>query len=551
MPSFFNLFRRGKNSSSTQDNIISDLDKVREVNESMPVVSEVHIDEDNSGNDLLYGNIESITEAVVHNSPNTITDVLTSGDSTSNQILSELRSVGTLDETYRENEEMAKDSVVGGSMETIADDACQVDESNGKIVTVESSDPKLAQFLQDFLDENVNIADRIWTWTLEVIKHGDFKLRRREYYLGSKRDGVKNVFYEDVVNPYKVTRIEYMGKVLGYRDEDKDENKVTFERPDEFVHFMSVKNSNREKVHLSVRNEDNQMEDVTCYKVFGTSIMDNARYIFRVVNLLDNMLILSRVARSTQFNLVKVEVGNASTAKTQQILSDVRRRLEGTTKMKKNVGMRSDPSPIPVNTNVYIPTRDGKGDINIENVNDNVDVRSITDIDYFKDKEFATVKTPKVYLGFGDDSMNSLANNSLVRMDSRYARSVQRVQTIIINGIIALCNNYLSYRGRKSDINNFTIKMRPLDTADTMNRIEELVTKLQAMDSVNGFMENFKDYIDRAKLFLSMARLIGLSPTEIGSKTLLEIIKDIEEGHYDPDKYKSEEPSEEEENSKW
>lgn len=550
MPSFFNLFRRGKNSSSTQDNIISDLDKVREVNESMPVVSEVHIDEDNSGNDLLYGNIESITEAVVHNSPNTITDVLTSGDSTSNQILSELRSVGTLDETYRENEEMAKDSVVGGSMETIADDACQVDESNGKIVTVESSDPKLAQFLQDFLDENVNIADRIWTWTLEVIKHGDFKLRRREYYLGSKRDGVKNVFYEDVVNPYKVTRIEYMGKALGYRDEDKDENKVTFERPDEFVHFMSVKNSNREKVHLSVRNEDNQMEDVTCYKVFGTSIMDNARYIFRVVNLLDNMLILSRVARSTQFNLVKVEVGNASTAKTQQILSDVRRRLEGTTKMKKNVGMRSDPSPIPVNTNVYIPTRDGKGDINIENVNDNVDVRSITDIDYFKDKEFATVKTPKVYLGFGDDSMNSLANNSLVRMDSRYARSVQRVQTIIINGIIALCNNYLSYRGRKSDINNFTIKMRPLDTADTMNRIEELVTKLQAMDSVNGFMENFKDYIDRAKLFLSMARLIGLSPTEIGSKTLLEIIKDIEEGNYDPDKYKSEEPSEEEE-SKW
>lgn len=550
MPSFFNLFRRGKNSSSTQDNIISDLDKVREVNESMPVVSEVHIDEDNSGNDLLYGNIESITEAVVHNSPNTITDVLTSGDSTSNQILSELMSVGTLDETYRENEEMAKDSVVGGSMETIADDACQVDESNGKIVTVESSDPKLAQFLQDFLDENVNIADRIWTWTLEVIKHGDFKLRRREYYLGSKRDGVKNVFYEDVVNPYKVTRIEYMGKALGYRDEDKDENKVTFERPDEFVHFMSVKNSNREKVHLSVRNEDNQMEDVTCYKVFGTSIMDNARYIFRVVNLLDNMLILSRVARSTQFNLVKVEVGNASTAKTQQILSDVRRRLEGTTKMKKNVGMRSDPSPIPVNTNVYIPTRDGKGDINIENVNDNVDVRSITDIDYFKDKEFATVKTPKVYLGFGDDSMNSLANNSLVRMDSRYARSVQRVQTIIINGIIALCNNYLSYRGRKSDINNFTIKMRPLDTADTMNRIEELVTKLQAMDSVNGFMENFKDYIDRAKLFLSMARLIGLSPTEIGSKTLLEIIKDIEEGNYDPDKYKSEEPSEEEE-SKW
>lgn len=550
MPSFFNLFRRGNNAFSTQDNIIQDLDKIQEIQESVPKISEIRIDEDNSGNDLLFGNVESISESVVYNSPDSITDMLTSGDTASNQILNELRAVGTLDETYRENEEMAKDSVVGGSMETIADDACQIDETTNKIVMVESSDAGLAKFLQDFLDDNVNIADRVWTWTLEVIKHGDFKLRRREYYLGSKRDGVKNVFYEDVVNPYKVTRIEYMGKILGFRDEDRDENRVTFERPDEFVHFMSVKNSNREKVHLSIRNEDNQMEDVTCYKVFGTSIMDNARYIFRVVNLLDNMLILSRVARSTQFNLVKVEVGNASTAKTQQILSDVRRRLEGTTKMKKNVGMRSDPSPIPVNTNVYIPTREGKGDINVESVNDNVDVRSITDIDYFKDKEFATVKTPKVYLGFGDDSMNSLANNSLVRMDSRYARSVQRVQNVMINGIKALCNNYLSYRGRKSDINNFTIKMRPLDTADTMNRIEELVTKLQAMDAMNGMTENYKEYIDRAKMFISMANLVGLSPSEIGSKELLQIIDEINKGTYDPDKYKPAEP-EEDEDSKW
>lgn len=540
MPSFVDLFRRGRNSSSTQDDIIRDLDKIQEIQENVPIVSEVKIDEDNSGNDLLFGDVQSISESVVYNSPDSLTDMLTSGDSASNQILNELKSVGTLDEIYRENEEMAKDSVVGGSMETMADDACQIDESTGKMVIVESSDEKLAKFLQDFLDENVNIADRLWTWTLEIIKHGDFKLRRREYYIGSKRDGVKNVFYEDVVNPYKVTRIEYMGKILGYRDRDKDENKVTFERPDEFVHFMSVKNSNREKVHLTIKNEDNEMEDVTCYKVFGTSIMDNARYIFRVVNLLDNMLILSRVARSTQYNLVKVEVGNASTAKTQQILSDVRRRLEGNTKMKKNVGMRSDPSPIPVNTNVYIPTREGKGDINVESVNDNIDVRSITDIDYFKDKEFATVKTPKVYLGFGDDSMNSLANNSLVRMDSRYARSVQRVQTVSINGIKELCNNYLSYRGRKSDINNFTIKMRPLDTADTMNRIEELVTKIQAMDSMSGMTETYKDYIDKAKLFLSMIKLIGLSPSEIGSKKLMDIIKAIEDGSYDEDNFKPE-----------
>lgn len=572
MPGFFDMFRRGNREENTaQEDIIEGLNTVSQSIPKEQVIHETLIREDNRQEDsILEGTIQSVSRPVPINesqtsfSPDSLAKMLSNEDANLSQILAGLRSDAGLNETFQENEEMSKDSVIGAVMEIIADDSCQADERTGKVVIVESEDDGLQKFLDDFLTNNVNVEDRIWTWTYEVVKHGDLKLRRREYYAGSKRSGVKNVYYEDVLNPYLVSRIEYMGNVIGYEDEDIDnpdpitgatsagiKNQASFERADEFVHFISSKLSRREKIRLNVRGSDDKLETVTCYKVVGTSLVDNARYIFRIINMLDNMLILSRVARSTQYNLVKVEVGNASPGKTQQILMDIRRRIEGSTKLRKNAGMKTDPSPIPINSNVYLPTREGKGDVTIDTVGDNVDVRSIVDIDYFRDKEFAALKVPKQYLGFEDALNGALGNNSLVKMDIRYARSVQRVSQIMQNGIKALCNNYLLYRGRRDDVNKFKIRMRPIVTSENAGRVEELITNFQAFDAMSNTMQEYGTYIDKAKMFKAMLGLVGISPSEIGSKEFMQILKELDEGTYDEDNHKQPESDDEDNGSRW
>ena len=517
----------------------------------------------------MLGDIESIrsispvNEGTLSYSPSSLSSILTDGEnSTITQLLGTMFTDMGLNEIFQENEEMARDSLVGSAMEIISDDACQKDEKYNAVVYVESADTDLKKFLEDFLRDNIDIENRIWTWTFEVVKHGDFKLRRREYFAGNDRK-LKNVYYEDVLNPYSVSRIEYMGNVLGYEDADSSFNtsiihgnagvasstsmSAKFESSDKFVHFMNSKLSKRIRADIRVKNpETEDTEVVTCFKVVGTSIVDNARHIFRVMSMLDNMLILSRIARSTQYNLVKIEVGNASPVKTQQMLSDTRRRLEGATKLKKNHGMRTDPSPIPVNSNVYLPTRDGKGDVTIESVGDMVDVGSIVDIDYFRDKLFAALKIPKQYMGF-DESMGALGNNSLVKMDIRYARSVQRVQNIMINGITNLCNNYLKFRGKNSDIGKFKIRMRPLSTSETSNRIEEFSTAMQTFDSASSMLDTYKDYVDLAKFFIMILNLIGVSPNEIASEKLLKIMKEISDGTYEEKNHKEKKDSSDEE----
>lgn len=571
MASFFDLFRRGVTNDTASDEIIENLNYVKEEKQEEIIREQVEIREDNRSGDFLGGEIQSvITESKASYSPDTLAKMLGEDEgrnSRTDQFLTALRADMNLSETFLENEEMSRDSVIGSAMEIIADDSCQRDERSGLIVNIESEDAQLEKFLEDFLLNNVKVDDRIWTWTYEVVKHGDFKLRRREYYAGSDKTGIKNVYYEDVLNPYLVSRIEYMGNVIGYEDEDIDSdydvvtsdpsygNGVTgvggqakFERADEFVHFMSSKLSKRIKVRINVKDKDDKLETITCYKVVGTSIVDNVRYIYRIINMLDNMLVLSRLARSTQYNLVKVEVGNASSGKTQQILMDVRRRIEGSTKLRKGVGIQSDPSPIPINSNVYLPTREGRGDVTVDPVGDNVDVRAIVDIDYFRDKEFAALKIPKQYLGF-EESLSTLGNNSLARMDIRYARSVQRVQNILNNGVRELCNNYLRYRGRNSDVNKFKVVMRPISTAESAERIEDWMMAAQAFDAGAGMLQEYAPYIDKAKFLRSMLGLIGLSPSEIGNEEFLNILKEIEDGTYKEANHKVAQP--EEQNQGW
>lgn len=570
---WYDLFigKRGNiTNNSSQSDTIEDLNTIKE-NTTRDIIREVKIVEDGRVGSFFDGNIESIhskqniNEGKVNLSPSNLQQLLGNDDTNAlGQVIDGIRGDYSLSDIFLENEEMSKDSVIGAAMEILADDSCMVDETSHFAVMVDSTDEGLKKFIEDFLRNNINIEDRLWSWAYEIVKHGDFKLRRREYYAGSEKSGIKSVYYEDVINPYLVSRIEYMGNVLGYEDEDyafesgsyQDAGQfgtvgsgisgsARFEKSDEFVHFISSKLSKREKIKLNVKKADNIREEVTCYRVVGTSIVDSARTMFRINALIDNILVLSRIARSTQFNLVKVEVGNAGAGQTQQMLSDVRRRFQANTKMQKGVGFRSDPSPIPINSNIYLPTRDGKGDVTVESIGDGVDVQSIVDVDYFTDKLFASLKVPKQYLGFAE-SLGSMGNNSLVKQDLRYARSVSRVQQILINGITDLVENYLKYRGRGSDVGAFSIRMRPLPTSETSTKVEEFVSNLQMIDSSSAFLESYADYIDKAKWLKSMLNLINVDPSDVATDKFKEIIKSIEDGSYNEEDFASSEPEDSE-----
>lgn len=468
------------------------------------------------------GDMVEISEKTLVASPKDIQKIIDSDNTSMTNLMNALKLDYSIVEIFKENEEMSKDPIVGSAMELMCDDSCLRNPTNKRVVHVNSQNKGLSDFLNTFLEKTIDIDSRIWEWCFEVVKNGDFKLRRREYSDGK----VSGVYYENVLQGYAVSRIEYMGQVVGYFDEEDESSRNTLQPVENFVHFMNTKSLRRNKIKVKVMHKEKkdgmeEQKEIECTKVFGTSLIDNARYIFRIVRLLDDMLIMSRVARSTQFNLVKIEVGNSSPQETDTILNQVRRRFEGATRLTKGKGMRSDPSPIPVNSNIYIPTREGKGDVMVDSINESVDVKFITDIDHFRNKEFATIKTPKAFLGFEEELPGSMGNTNLLKMDLRYARTVQRAQNALREGIRDLCDNYLKFRGREKDMGNYEIIMRDVTGIEDSGLIEDLLQRVGLLDSICRVAEENEDIFDKDKLMVYCLNLIGIDVTEVAKDSFL------------------------------
>ena len=100
---FFNFGRRGKADESVGTDVIQEDGMIREQNTSE--YREVMITEDNSGNDLLYGDILSVTESTVSHSPETLSKMIDSDETKMEKILGELKSDYSSDETYKDLKE--------------------------------------------------------------------------------------------------------------------------------------------------------------------------------------------------------------------------------------------------------------------------------------------------------------------------------------------------------------------------------------------------------------------------------------------------------------
>lgn len=86
--------------------------------------------------------------------------------------------------------------------------------------------------------------------------------------------------------------------------------------------------------------------------------------------------------------------------------------------------------------------------------------------------------------------------------------------------------------------------MRPIVTSESAGRIEEFMTNMQAFDSMSNFLQEYSQYIDKAKVLKSMLGLIGWSASDIGSEEFMTILKEIENGTYKEENHKREESEE-------
>ena len=419
---------------------------------------------------------------------------------------------------YAVYDAMAEDSTISGALTIICDDATRNDEIRKRKVWIQAKDPtdpesqEIEEALNEFLDD-IKIDDNLWTYAYNVLKYGECLLNT--HYKDFMNEEVPKGFedlngyiYEVVDKPQDILTLEKWGRIVGYAERRRDprDDKVAtgyIVMPvNNYVQYRIDRQRKRETVNLTYVNENRKdREDpyiVDEFKsVIGTSYLENGRTAYQMIDLIETLLLYYRYGKSDNFRTVQVEVGSAGRAETSKILRTIKRLFTTQDSMNMKEGLyQGDSKPIPKGNNVFIATRQGKGEVKIDNVSQNGDIKDIADLEYWLNKLISALGIPKAYLGLEDTNLSGIGNTSLTKQDTRYCRTVEMVQDALKAGVRDQCNHFLdvTFRDTMNEESSyswddkFEVCMPKIQSSESDEKLDEFTARLNLAQVLQQFM---------------------------------------------------------------
>lgn len=302
---------------------------------------------------------------------------------------------------------------------------------------------------------------------------------------------------------------------------------------DDFVHACLEDNFTRfpETVCLFLGSDEKKSQSYSVRR--GKSLLYDSYKIWREKALLENAALLNRITRSSIVRKVGVEVGDMPKEQVQQVLRRVKDMMEQKSAIKVGDSMAEYNNPGPIENNIYFATHGGQGNITVEAVGGDVEVKNLADLDWWNNKFYSSYGIPKQYFGWTDDGAGFNGGTSLTILSSVYAKGVKRVQNAMIQALTDAVNLFLLDKGLKSYLNNFTLKMKSPVTQEEINYRESLTNKINAISSMQGLFTDIEDKPRRLRILKSLLNTLNYGDdlnTEIDAEiAALEEAAELEE----------------------
>ena len=466
------------------------------------------------------------------------------------------------DEVYNMIDIMCEDPIIANAVDIYTADCCEPNDK-GQIVWAESDDENVLGMAQHLL-EQLNADKNAYSWVHSLVKYGDLYLklyRESEFYDGlfiKSKEDLKKVgllsedletsesesldeslivkafkaddHYADYLemhkNPAEVFELQKFGKTVGYirshiqsRKATDDAiannyqnflNQYSFNKSDidlypatDYVHAYINNDSNRAVEEVSISTDDNNTVNYNVIR--GQSILYNTFRTWRELSLLENSVLMNRITKSSIVRMLSIEVGDMEKEDVRNLLQRVKMMVEQKSALNIGQSYEEYTNPGPLENTIYLPTHDGVGAVSLSTVGGDVQTDQLNDVDYFKNKLFASLGIPGAYLG-ESESDGSLFNNgtSLSLKSSKYAKTVKRIQNAFCQAMTDALNLMLLDKGLKSYIGKFTVRMQAPTTQEEKDRKDNLSSTVNNIRDIMGLLEDIEDVPTKLKVLKSL-----------------------------------------------
>lgn len=362
-------------------------------------------------------------------------------------------------ERYVDFDQMEYTPEIASTLDIYSDEMTTYSELR-PMLNINCSNEEIKAVLTILYDQVLNLKYNLFGWSRTMCKYGDFFL----YLDIDDKYGIKSVI---ALPPQEIERLD--GK------DSTNPNYVQFQWNSAGMTF-----ENWQVCHFRILGNDK-------YLPYGSSILEPARRIWRQLTLMEDAMMAYRVVRSSERRVFKIDVGAIPPQDVEQYMEKVVTQLKRHSVVDPSTG-RVDLryNPMSIEEDYFIPVRAGSV-TDIQSLSGAQNITAIDDIKYLRDKLFSALKIPAAYLSMGEEAAED--KSTLAQKDIRFARTVQRLQRVIIAeltkiGIIHLYT--LGFRG--DDLLSFTLS---LNNPSKIAELQELEHWKQKFDIAASATEGY------------------------------------------------------------
>ena len=374
---------------------------------------------------------------------------------------------------YRDADLMDDFPEIGTALDIVSEEACYIPDS-GFMVNVSSKSERIKSILDDLFINRLTINT-----ILPMICRGTCKYGNHYMLLNiDSENGIKGwkqlpVYemerYENGMdNPYQAS----YASLSSIDIDSSDETKFVWVGQNEYIPYR-----NWQIAHFRLLYDGR-------FLPYGMSFLNKARRHFRMLSMMEDMMLIYRLERSIERRVFKINVGAIDDtdvpAYVQSIADNFKRTpivdpLTGQLDLRKNL--------LNVAEDYFIPVRDDNTSNPIETLSAAQNLTAMDDIKFIQNKLFTALRVPKAFLNF-EDAQGDGKNLSM--MDIRFTRTTNRVQQSLLMELNKIAIIHLYILGFVDDLNNFSLTMNNPSSQAEMLELDNMAKKIStAKDAIS------------------------------------------------------------------
>ena len=341
---------------------------------------------------------------------------------------------------YTDYEAMDTDAIVASALDIIADEATLKNEQ-GEVLHIKSSNEKTQRVLYNLFYEVLNVEFNLWAWIRTMCKYGDFYLHldiaEKFGVYNALPFSVYDVQREEGTNPNNPSYVRFkinMNQSYGYAT---NTNRDDYFENYEIAHFRLISDPS--------------------YLPYGRSYLEPGRKIFKQLTLMEDAMLIHRIMRAPEKRLFYTNVGNIAPTEVDGFMEKMKQKIKKTPYIDPQTGdYNLKYNMMNLTEDFYLPVRGNDTTTRIDTLK-GLEYTAIEDVSYLRDKLFAALRVPKAFLGYEKDLTGKA---TLASEDIRFARTVERVQRIVISELTKIALVHLYTQGfDDAELTNFELSL--------------------------------------------------------------------------------------------